>query len=89
MDQNQVVDYITVDTILEKGSAPLIVVLFPNYEDRTCAIAKKIQAGYSTNNSRKNISFLVFCFKNKNNNNMLLEDLKEHNLELIKNVWEI
>ena len=84
MDQNQVVDYITVDTILEKGSAPLIVVLFPNYEDRTCAIAKKIQAGYSTNNSRKNISFLVFCFKNKNNNNMLLEDLKEHNLELIK-----
>ena len=84
MDENQVVGYNTIDAIL-KESAPLIVVLFPNYEDRTCAVVNRIQHLYSTYNSRQHISFLVFCFKNKGNNNMLLEDLKERNLELIKN----
>ena len=29
-------------------------------------------------------NFLMFCLKNKSNNNMLLEDLKERNIEAIK-----
>lgn len=83
MDMNQVVDYINIDTILQ-GSAPLIVVSFPNYEDRTCAVINKIQELCKAQQVRPNISFLMFCLKNKSNNNMLLEDLKERNVELVK-----
>ena len=83
MDENQVVDYINLDSILQE-SAPLIVVLFPNYEDRTCAVVNKIQLLCNKQQLNGNINFLMFCLKNKSNNNMLLEDLKESNIETIR-----
>lgn len=83
MNKNKLVDYINIDTI-RQGSAPLIVVLFPNYEDRTCGVIKKIQSLYSNHQFRRNFSLLMFCLKNKSNNNILLEDLKERNIETIK-----
>ena len=83
MDKNQIVDYINIGTILNKSKS-LIVVLFPNYEDRTCEVIKEIQKLRNDHQLDENISFLMFCLKNKSNNNMLLEDLKECNIESIK-----
>lgn len=83
MEKDQVVSYINIDTILQKSES-LVVVLFPNYEDRTCGIINTIQSFYGKQEILNNISFLMFCLKNKSNNNMLLEDLKERNIELIK-----
>lgn len=83
MENIKVVDHISINGIL-KGSAPLLVVSFPNYEDRTCAVIKELQSLRNQHQPRTNIDFLLFCLKNTNNNNMLLEDLKERNIELIK-----
>lgn len=80
---NQVVGYAEIDQIL-KGKAPLIVVMFPNYEDRTKALTEKIQLHRKAARCRQDITFLMFCLKNACNNNMLLEDLKERNIEKIK-----
>lgn len=83
MDENQVVGYIDINTILQESKS-LVVVLFPNYEDRTCGIINTIQSIFDNQGIKKDVSFLMFCLKNKSNNNILLEDLKEHNIELIK-----
>lgn len=83
MDNDQVVGYINIDTILQKSES-LVVVLFPNYEDRTCGIINTIQSFVEKQEIKNKISFLMFCLKNKSNNNMLLEDLKERNIEFIK-----
>lgn len=83
MNKEQIVNYFNIEMVLQ-GDAPLIVVLFPNYEDRTCAVVNKILSFYNNQYSQREISFFMFCLKNKSNNNMLLEDLKEYNIDSIK-----
>jgi hypothetical protein len=83
MTKKQIVNYIDIETIL-RGTEPLIVILFPNYEDRTCVVVDKILSLYNEPYSQREISFMMFCLKNKSNNNMLLEDLKERNINSIK-----
>ena len=83
MDKNQVVGHIKIDTILQKSES-LTVVLFPNYEDRTCGVIDEIRKFCNIQQLSGRINFLMFCLKNKSNNNMLLEDLKERNIEAIK-----
>lgn len=83
MDTTQLVSYTNLNTILCESNS-LIIVLFPNYEDRTHGIIDNIQQILRQYGPEKDINFLMFCLKNKSNNNMLLEDLKEQNIELIK-----
>lgn len=83
MNEQQIVNYINVKEIL-RGKGPLIIVLFPNYEDRTHALIDSILTSLKEDDQEYDIDFIMFCLKNKSNNNMLLEDAKEHNIDLIK-----
>lgn len=84
-DTERVIDCISLDKILS-SSKSLLIVLFPSYEDRALALIEKIRNIKSTGSNLPDISFLMFCLKNKNNNNILLEDLKKRNIESIKTV---
>ena len=81
-EYNSVVKYASIkEIILLDTNTPLIVVLCPNYEDRTQAIAKDIESVFKQ--AHRPIYYLLVCLKNKKNNDMILEDLKETNIEEI------
>lgn len=81
-NRKSVVKYSSIEKlVLERTNTPLVVVLCPNYEDRSQAIAQNI-ISFSEQITRP-IYYLMVCLKNKKNNDMILEDLKASN---IKNV---
>lgn len=60
--------------LTDNRKEPLIVVLCPNYEERSIHLSEKIKELFSKIN--RPISYEVFCLRNRHNNNMLLEGLK-------------
>lgn len=80
--EKSVVKYSSIEKIAaEKTNVPLIIVLCPNYEDRSQAVTQSINriAEIIT----RPVRYLMVCLKNKKNNDMILEDLKESNIKEI------
>lgn len=87
-ERDSVVKYSSIEKIvLEKTNIPLIILLCPNYEDRTQAIAQCVNA--TMDKVTRPVHYLVVCLKNKKNNDMILEDLKETNIKGISSVLDI
>ena len=87
-NENSVVKYSSIERIiLEKTKTPLVIVLCPNYEDRSQAIAQDID-GFAEKITRP-IRYLMICLKNKKNNDMILEDLKESNIKEVSSTLNI
>lgn len=87
-NENPVVAYSSIEKIvLGKAKTPLVIVLCPNYEDRSRAIAQKINS--FAEKSTRQIRYLMVCLKNKKNNDMILEDLKESNIKEVSSVLNI
>ena len=88
METNQierVIDYAEIDSILqEKTKVPLVILLCPNYEDRSQAIVNKIST--LSESITCPISYSIVCFKNTKNNDLILEDLIESNINKVLSV---
>ena len=84
MEDSQIVSYAKVDSVFENNTTA-IVVLFPNYEDRTKGVINSIK-NCGNIGFQENVKYILFCLKNKVNNNILLEELKEQNIDTIKTV---
>lgn len=84
MDNKHIVEYAKIDSVVSSGK-PIIIVLFPNYEDRSTGLVTSL---FKQNKLEihAQIDFLLFCLKNRTNNNNLLEDLKDNNIDKIKKV---
>lgn len=75
---------VTIEKILsDDRKEPLIVILCPNYEERSVYLSERIK-GLSDKINRP-VSYEVFCLRNKYNNNMLLEGLKNRYFHLLNN----
>lgn len=86
MNKTQVVEYANIRMVFPKDK-PSIIVSFPNYEDRTKGIINLLYK--QTNPSPSGcVEHILFCLKNRINNNPLLEELKERNINSIKSVLE-
>lgn len=87
-NENSVIKYSSLEKIVSgKAKDPLIVVLCPNYEDRSQAVAKIINS--FAEESTRPIRYLMVCLKNKKNNDMILEDLKESNIKEVSSMLSI
>ncbi len=87
-NENSVVKYSSIERIvLEKTKTPLVIVFCPNYEDRSKAIAQNIDR-FAAKITRP-ILYLMICFKNKKNNDMILEDLKGSNIKEVSSTLNI
>ena len=86
MNKTQVVEYANIGTDFP-AKEPAIIVSFPNYEDRTKGIINTL---YKHTNPAPSgcVEHILFCLKNRVNNNPLLEELKERNIDSIKSVLE-
>lgn len=82
MDDSPIVNYAKVDSVFNEDN-PIIIVLFPNYEDRTKGVINSLKKTGNIDR-QQNVKYVLFCLKNRANNNMLLEDLKEQNISAIK-----
>ena len=82
MDDFQIVSYAKADSVFD-NSNPTVIVLFPNYEDRSKGVINNFKKLGNIDRQKK-VKYVLFCLKNKLNNNMLLEDLKEQNIDAIK-----
>lgn len=82
MEASAIVSYARVESVFQTNSQTIIV-LFPNYEDRTKGIINYLKRLVDID-FQKEAMYVLFCLKNKSNNNILLEDLKEHNIDIIK-----
>ena len=84
MDNKHIVEYAKIDSVVSSGK-PIIIVLFPNYEDRSTGLVTSL---FKQNKLEihAQIDFLLFCLKNRTNNNNLLEDLKDNNIDKIKKI---
>lgn len=66
---------VKIEKILSDNSKePLIVILCPNYEERSIYLSEKIKDLFDKID--RPVSYEVFCLRNRHNNNMLLEGLK-------------
>lgn len=66
---------VKVEQILEQNiEIPLLVLVSPNYEERSCALAEKIEK--EAGKSERKVLFELISFRNSKNNDMLLEGLK-------------
>lgn len=73
--EKSVVKYSSIEKIAaEKTNIPLIIVLCPNYEDRSQAVTQGINCIAEI--ITRPVRYLMVCLKNKKNNDMILEDLK-------------
>lgn len=61
---------------------PLVVILCPNYEERSIHLSEKLKE--LLKKSSRPISYEVFCLRNRHNNNMLLEELKNKYFNQLK-----
>lgn len=87
-NDNSVINYSSIERItLENTDTPLVIVLCPNYEDRSQAIAQSINC-FAKNITRP-IHYLMICLKNKKNNDLILEDLKESNIKKVSSILNI
>lgn len=57
---------------------PLIVLLCPNYEERSIYLSHQLKC--LNKNSARTIHYEIFCLRNNKNNDMLLEGLKNENI---------
>lgn len=80
--EKSVVKYSSIEKIaVEKTKIPLIVVLCPNYEDRSQAVTHNINC--IVEKIIRPVRYLMLCLKNEKSNDMILEDLKETNIKKI------
>lgn len=78
-EKNAFISYSSIErAALVKTNVPLLIVLCPNYEDRSQAVSQSIS--HIINKVTRPVSYLMICLKNKKNNDMILEDLKETNI---------
>lgn len=82
------INYSTIQHILfENTKDPLVILLCPNYEERSIAIAQEINA--SSDLIVRPLQFLIISLKNKKNNDLILEDLKESNIRSVISLLHI
>lgn len=86
MNYTHIVEYAKIGTDFPAGNSSIIV-SFPNYEDRTKGIINTLykQTDYVPSGR---VEHILFCLKNRVNNNPLLEELKERNVNSIKSMLE-
>lgn len=68
------------DIICKNTSIPLLVIVSPNYEDRSLALVKSITK-IRKNQCHRQISFMPICLKNYYFSDMLLDNYKKSNYE--------
>lgn len=78
-EEKAIIKYSSLSRVgLENTTTPLIIVFCPNYEDRSQAVANELAKIIQS--AARPIHYLMICLKNKKNNDMILEDLKETNI---------